>query len=35
MPTLTFYADESGPDSDSPIAVVGGLLLRPEDFLLA
>lgn len=32
MPRLTFYADESGTDSDSPIAVVGGLLLRPEDF---
>ena len=32
MPRLTFYADESGTDSDSPMAVVGGLLLRPEDF---
>jgi hypothetical protein len=32
MSRLTFYADESGTDGDSPIAVVGGLLLRFEDF---
>src|ERR1035438_673833 len=32
MSALAFYADESGTDSNSPIAVVGGLLLRPRDF---
>jgi hypothetical protein len=32
MAALTFYADESGPDSDSEFAVVGGLLLHPRDF---
>lgn len=32
MSRLTFYADESGTDSDSPVAVVGGLLLRFPDF---
>jgi hypothetical protein len=32
MCMLTFYADESGTDSHSPIAVVGGLLLRPTGF---
>ena len=32
MSTLTFYADESGTDSNSSVAVVGGLLLRSQDF---
>jgi hypothetical protein len=32
MSTLEFYADESGTDSNSKTAVVGGLLLRRQDF---
>lgn len=32
MSTLEFYGDESGTDSNSKAAVVGGLLLRHQDF---
>jgi hypothetical protein len=32
MSSLTFYADESGTDSNSAVAVVGGLLLSPKGY---